>query len=200
MKYIGIKNIESEFIKSKHCSKKQFHFFTCILLFLLTCSCLNISMIEVLGISKFITNVAARWTPKIEDLGKIKFVNLLIDNNGFKDGIFRVSSPFKNYFVKNETDTILNVYGLGDVVVISPIEGRIKSVKYNNGYCDILIENSKIIVHLSEVDFACSNEGDYVLVGDKIAVSLNSIIKFSISCNGEYLSLPAGKNGDTFFE
>jgi len=200
MKYIGIKNIESKFVKSRNCSKKNFHIFTCVFLFLLTCSCLNISMIELLGISKFITNVAGRWTPKIEDLGKIKFVNLLFDNNSSKDGIFIVASPFKNYYVKNETDTILNVCGLGDIVVISPIEGRIKSIKYNDGSCDILIENSKIIVQLSEVDFACINEGDYVMVGDKIAVSLKSEIKFSIVCNGEYLSLPAGENGDTFFE
>ena len=200
MTYIGIKNVDSKFVKSAGIKRKSLNIFACCFLFLLSCACLNISMIDSLGVSKFIVNVAGRWTPKTEDLGKIKFVNFLFDDNILKDGIFIVSSPFKNYYVSNESATVLNVYGLGDVIVISPIEGRVQSIKYLNGECDIALENNNIIVMLSGIDFACINEGDFVKVGDKIAVSLSSEIKFKMICNGEFLELPAGKNNDTFFE
>ena len=57
-----------------------------------------------------------------------------------------------------------------------------------------------IIANLISIDYACVSVGDSVKTGDKIAVSLNSEIKFSLLCNGEYIQLYSGGLGDTFFE
>lgn len=199
MKYKGIRNVESTFKKSQTLTKKSLHFFACIFLSLLVCSCYNISLIDALGLNKYIAKVMANWNPKTEDFGKIKFVHFSF-NSKDSDGVFIVNSPFKNYYVTNISDTILSVNGLGDVVVISPIDGRILDVKITEGKCDISIINSNVIVNIMGLDYACVSVGQDIKTADNIAVCLDSVLQFSIVCNGEYIPLPASGSGDTFFE
>lgn len=199
MSYKGIQDIDCKFEKSQTISKKSLHFFACIFLSLLICACYNISLIDTLGLKNYISKVVASWSPKAEDFGKIKFVNFSFNTkNG--DGVFMVNSPFKNYFVTNISDTVLCVNGLGDVVVISPIDGAVQDIKIQNGKCNISIVNNNIIVNLAGVDYACVEVGQTLKMADKIAVCLNSVLQFSIICNGEYIELPANGAGDTFFE
>lgn len=200
MKYRGIKNVNSSFNKSVTVKRKSLHFFACIVVTLLLCACYNVSLIDTLGLQDFISRVTSNWTPKPDDFGKIKFVNFSFNNNQNSDGIFMVSSPFKNYYVTNVSDTLLEVNGLGDVIVISPIDGVVQNVSYKGEKCTISLINNNVIVNLQNIDYACVNVGQQVVAGEKIAVSLNSSIHFSIICNGEYISLPASGAGDTFFE
>lgn len=199
MKYEGIKNINCKFKKSQTLSKKNLHFFACIFLSLIICACYNISLIDSLGLKNYISKVLANWSPKAEDFGKIKFVNFSFNSqNG--DGVFMVNSPFKNYYVTNISDTVLSVNGLGDVVVISPIDGVVQDVKIQSGKCNISIVNNNIIVNIEGVDYACVEVGQSLKIADNIAICLDSVLRFSIICNGEYVELPARGAGDTFFE
>ena len=200
MKYKGIKNVNSSFNKTVTVKRKSLHFFACIVLGLIVCSCYNIAFIGEFKLTKFITQITSNWTPKPDDFGKIKFVNFSFNNDKNGDGIFIVSSPFKSYYVTNISDTILEVNGLGDVVVLSPIDGTVQDICVRGEKCDITLCNSNVLVLLQEVDYACISIGKIVSAGDKIAVSLNSKIRFSIVCSGEYISLPAGGVNDTFFE
>lgn len=199
MKYKGIKNINCSFEKSQTLSKKSLHFFSCIFLSLLIGACYNISLIDSFGIKNYVSKVISSWNPKSDNFGKIKFVNFSFNTkNG--DGVFIVNSPFKNYYVTNISDTILNVNGLGDVVVISPIDGVVQDIIIEECKCNISIVNNNVIVKIMGVDYACVEVGQSLKMADSIAVCLNSVLQFSIICNGEYIALPANGVGDTFFE
>lgn len=201
MKYKGIKNIESAPNVVKAIKPKNLKFLSTIFLCILTFACLNISVFNAFDVSGFIKRITLNWTPKPEDMGKIKFVNFSFNNKGDKeDGIFIVSSPFKSYFVNNITPTLLEVNGLGDPVVISPISGVVQTIKTEKGKCDISITSGNVIVNLKGLDYACTSVGTKVQTGTKIGVSLNSKISFSIVCDGEYISLPASGLEGTFFE
>ena len=200
MKYNGIKNVNSSFNKSITVKRKSLHFFAFIVICILLCASYNVSLINAFGIKEFIVTITSNWTPKPDDFGKIKFVNFSFNNNNSADGIFMVSSPFKNYYVSNISDTLLEVNGLGDIVVISPIDGVVQSVGYKGEKCNLALVCDNVVVNLQNIDYACVNTGQKVSVGEKIAVSLNSQISFSIICNGEYINLPASGAGDTFFE
>ncbi len=199
MKYKGIQNVDSEFKKTAVLNKKSLHFFSCVFLLLLIGACYNISLINSFGIKNYVSKVISSWNPKSDDFGKIKFVNFSFNTkNG--DGVFMVNSPFKNYYVTNISDTVLSVNGLGDVMVISPIDGVVQDVIIKEGKCNISIINNNVIVKIMGVDYACVEVGQSLKMADNIAVCLNSMLQFSIICNGEYIALPANGVGDTFFE
>ena len=200
MKYKGIKNVDCRFSKTQIVKRKGLHFFTCLFMCVVTFSCYGVSLGNIKGLKDFIYRVTSNWTPKVDDFGKIKFVNFTFDELKNSDGIFMVSSPFKNYYATNITDTILQVNGLGDVVVQSPIDGVVLSVLMEQNKVSIALSCNNIIVYLKDIDYACVEVGQKVKSKDKIAVSLSSKITFSIVCNGEYISLPAGGCADTFFE
>ena len=199
MKYSGIKNVKSGFSKVKTVKRKSLHFFACFAICLLMLSCYNVGLIESVGLKQFVVRITNNWTPKPDDFGKIKFVNFLFNNNN-SDGVFIVNSPFKNYFATNITQTQLQINGLGDIVVISPIDGFVQSISFEHNKYSLVITNSNVMVNIGELDYVCIAEGSEVKVGEKIAVSLSSVITFSIVCSGEYVELPAGGVGDTFFE
>ena len=199
MKYKGIKNVNSCFSKVKTVKQKSLHFFACVCICLLMLSCYNVGLVESLGLKQFVIRVTNNWTPKPDDFGKIKFVNFSFNNNN-SDGVFIVNSPFKNYYATNITQTQLQINGLGDVIVISPIDGFIQSITYEHNKYSLVIKNSNVMVNIGELDYVCIAEGSGVSAGEKIAVSLSSVITFSIVCSGEYVELPAGGIGDTFFE
>ena len=199
MKYKGISNCISTFSKAKTVSRKKQNFLAYTIVYMLVFMSFTLPLINTFNVSNFIKRVTSNWTPKTEDFGKIKFVNFSF-NNKSSDGVFMVNSPFKNYFAQNITDTCLMVSGLGDVMVLSPIKGKIQSIVFNNGLCNISIINQNVIVNLLDLDYPCVSEGDSINAQDKIAVSMSSKIRFSILCDGEYIVLPAGECGDTFFE
>lgn len=201
MAYKGIVNINSTPNVSKVIKPKNLNIFAGIFLCFLTFACLNISLFNVFNLSSFVKRITLNWTPKPEDMGKIKFVNFSFNNKGENsDGIFIVSSPFNSYYVTNKTDTCLSVNGLGDCIVLSPITGVVQAVEISKGKCNISITADNVIVNLLGLDYACTSVGAKVTAGSKIGVSLNSLIDFSIVCDGEYISLPAGGAEGTFFE
>lgn len=202
MKYSGIKNINSKpETVSTVIKKKSLHIIASLFLCVISFACLNVSLINDFSISKFVKRVTSYWVPKIDDMGKIKFVDFSFNNSSnYDDGIFMVSSPFKNYFVSNNTDEILEVYGLGDVVVLSPISGKILSIENIDNKYQISIMSGNVIVKLSQLNYVCTNIGNNVEIGEKIGVSLDSNIKFCIICDGEAVKLMANSSGDTFFE
>lgn len=198
MKYVGINNIKCKFETSVPIKHKKLHFFAYVLLFA-TVVVSGVGSMDIFSIRNYVSRIVSSWTPKSDDFGKIKFVNFsFTDKSG--DGIFMVTSPFKNYYVTNISDTVLSVYGLGDIVVLSPIDGVVQDIIIQNGKCNIAIVNSNVVVWLKDVDYACVDVGNTLLSGDKIAISLDSRLQFSILCDGEFIQLPATNAGDTFFE
>jgi hypothetical protein len=195
----GIKNIRAEVTSAPAPSKKTMHFFECVLACLAIFLCWNISLLDAVGVSDFVKRVTSSWTPKQEDIGKIKFVSFSFENGTENDGVFIVSRPFKNYYATNVDSTTLEVNGLGDFVIISPIDGVVQDVSFSAGKCAISIKNQNVIVQLLQVDYACVSVGESVQVGQKIAVSTSSILQFKLLCDGQYITLSADNCGDTFF-
>lgn len=201
MAYNGVKNIDSKPKMETNIKRKNQHILASAFLCLLAFSCINFSVLSGSAIGAFIKRVTLNWTPKPEDMGKIKFVNFSFNSNGDNSGgIFIVSSPFKSYFASNVSATCLEVNGLGDVVVISPISGVVQTIETKNGKSDISIVNGNVLVKLMGLSFACIDAGNRLEEGQKIGISLESKINFSILCDGKYIELPASGKGDTFFE
>lgn len=200
MKYNGIKNVNSGFKKTKTIKRKRLHFFSLFAIILLLSSCYNLGFVNWQKLQIFIKTITNNWTPKPDDFGKIKFVNFSFSNNKNSDGVFIVSRPFKNYYATNINETFLEVSGLGDVVVISPIDGIVQDIIFEENKYKILLASNNVIVGLYGIDYACINVGSKVKTGEKIAISLNSKIGFNILCSGAYIALPAAGANDTFFE
>ena len=198
MKFSRVKNIESKAIVSPSISKRKLSIFSFIFVFIISLSMLNIGLSNS-TIASFVKRVVMYWSPKEDDFGKIKFVNFSF-NSSKDSGVFIVEKPFKNYVVKNITPQVLEVRGLGDSVVISPVSGRVKSIDFVSGKYNLVIENGNVLINLSKLDFVCVSVGDSVVVGQKIAVSNNSLIEFSIVCDNKLIDLPAGDASETFFE
>ncbi len=200
MKYVGISNINSKFKKQNNIKKREMHWLSCCIICLIVFSCLITSSNQNFQISNFISRVTSRWTPKVDDFGKIKFVNFSFDKTNKSDGIFIVNSPFKNYLVKNKTQTCLEVSGLGDIVVLSPIDGVVQDIDFSNQKYCLFISSGNVIVELKNIDYCCVSVGQKIKAQDRVAISMESTVDFSIICDGEYVQLPAGETGDTFFE
>ncbi len=201
MAYSGIEEISCVAQNQvKVVKKKNLHFFGCLFMCMLTFACYNVSLTDSLGLKDFVQRVTASWTPKTEDIGKIKFVNFSFNENNNTDGVFMVSSPFKNYYVQNLSTTCLQVNGLGDMLVLSPIDGTVQDIIYSGGVYTISIVYGNVLVKLGGVDYACTSVGATVSSGDKIAVSLKSLITFEIVCDGKPVDLYSGGAADTFFE
>lgn len=198
MKYQNIKNIESHAEIVPCVSKRKLNVFAAALVFILSLSVLNIGIANS-NLSAFVHRVIMYWSPKEEDIGKIKFVNFSF-NSSKDNGVFIVESPFKNYVAKNKTPKILEVSGLGDSVVLSPINGRVKAVDFVAQKYNIVIESGNVLVNLTKIDYTCVSVGQNVSVGQKIAISNDSLIEFSIICDEKFIDLPAGDASDTFFE
>lgn len=199
--YTGIQNSSAQVkISPNVVRKKQLHIFSCLFVFMLTFACLNLSLISGLGLSDFIKNITGKWTPKTDDIGKIKFVNFSFNNPESPNGVFIVSSPFKNYWATNIDDTCLQVSGLGDMFVLAPITGKVQSVNCKQGQCSIAISYGNVCVQIGGLDYAVASVGAQVNQGDKIGVDSDSLITFKLLCDGQYIALPASGVGDTFFE
>lgn len=200
MKYEGIEHKEAKIVANFGIKRRNLHIFSCILLCFVMISVLGANMWASLGIDASLKRITSRWAPKDEDFGKIKFVNFLFEDKSKDDGIFIVKSPFKNYYANNISKTCLQVFGLGDPIVYSSIDGVIKNITFDGKKYSLQIENNKVVVDLSDLDFVCVASGNNVRSGDKIAISNDSKIHFSLSVDGENLELPASGVNTTFFE
>lgn len=199
--YTGIDNTNcTATINAKVVRKRQLHILSCAFVCVLVFACLNISLLSSLGISNFVRNITSRWTPKTEDIGKIKFVNFSFNNPESPNGVFIVSSPFKNYYVTNVDETCLQVNGLGDMIVCSPIAGKVQDVQCHQGVYNLTIAYGNVCVILGGLNFVTTSVGATVSEGDKIGVDTDSLITFKILCDGKYIPLHASGAADTFFE
>lgn len=197
MKYSRVENIVGRI--EKPIKKKNLHIFSYLFVCLVVFSMLGFSTIEGTNISYFIKRITASWTPKAEDIGKIKFVDNIGNNHG--DGsMFIVSRPFKNYYANNITKTKLEVFGLGDVIVLSSIDGVVSSIEYYGSKYILEIVSGDLRVRLEELDNVCVEKNERVVCGQKIAVSDNSRVIFSLILAGKEIGLSAGGVNDVFFE
>lgn len=199
MFYKGIENISATQNKQQPVKRKNLHLLTVFLLCFVCVSCFGGVLFSDSTISAFVKRVTAMWTPKTEDFGKIKFVNF-ISHDSSDNSVFIVSSPFKSYYVKNMDSTTLEVFGLGDQIVLSPIDGVVQKIEFENQKYFVSVASGNVVVKLLELDNVCVFEGDNLKIHDKIAVSIESRIVFQIVCDGEPIELHADKAGDTFFE
>ena len=199
MKYRGIEEKQARVETVGGLKKQTLHIFSCALLCCLLVSTTFANIFDF-SLKSSIKRITSRWSPKQEDFGKIKFVNYNFNFENLDDGIFIVKSPFKNYYANNISKTELEVFGLGDPIVLSPIDGKIESVKLKQNKYAITITNGKVKVELSNLNFVCINQNDVVKAETKIAVSESSKILFRLMFDGEYVELPASRANTTFFE
>lgn len=201
MKYAGIEQKQAQVTTRNMIGTHTLHIFSCVFVCLLIASTMFANMFDT-NIRASIGLITSRWTPKQEDFGKIKFVNYNVDNSKNKsgDGVFIVKSPFKNYYANNVTKTELEVFGLGDPIVISPITGQISEIKQKNQKYKLTISSDSVKVILSDIDFVCASTNDQIQVGQKIAISSASKVNLSILVGGEYVELLASGLNTTFFE
>lgn len=196
MAYKGIENIKAKEQAKPLIAHKKLHIVSVLFFCLIVLSAMGVGVSG--NVSVFVKRVTARWNPKTEDFGKIKYVNFFVGDKN--NSVFIVSSPFKNYYANNLDSTTLEVFGLGDVVVLCPIDGVVKDVEIDNQKYTVKISNGNVVVILSGLDNLCAKKQEKLNKGDKIAVSLESRIVFQIVCDGEKIELPASEIGDTFFE
>ena len=196
MKYDRVRNVEGNV--EKPIKKKNLHMISYFFVGLVVFSMFGFSYIENTNISCFVQRITANWTPKTEDIGKIKFVTNVKNNGG--DSMFIVSRPFKNYYANNISKTKLEVFGLGDVIVLSSIDGIIKHIDYNDGKYNVDIVSGDVCVCLELLDNICVSEKENVVCGQKIAISNGSKILFSLKLAGREIELSAGGVNDVFFE
>ena len=198
MKYEGIENIQAKQTKQQVFEHKRLHLFSVLLFCLIAFSAVWVGIGDRSNISLFVKRVTAKWNPKTEDFGKIKFVNFSVKEKD--NSVFIVSSPFKNYYANNLNKTTLEVFGLGDQVVLCPIDGIVSDIEFEKQKYTIKISNGNVVVVLANLDNICGSKNDKLCEHDKIAVSIASRVVFQIVCDGEYIELPASGIGDTFFE
>ena len=199
MTYKGIENKQARVAIKNIMQKHTLHIFSCVLLCFLMISTTFVNVFDF-GLASSIKRITSKWTPKQEDFGKIKFVNYNFQSPNQETSVFIVKSPFKNYYANNITSTQLEVFGLGDPIVLSSIDGSIKKISKDNMKYNLVIENNKVNVEIKNLDYVCVTEGDVVSVGTKIAISNDSKIVFRLKFDGEYVDLPASRANTTFFE
>ena len=201
MSYVGIENKKAQ-VKIKNIMQKHtLHAFSCLLFCAVVVSVLFANLFSS-EINLSIKRITSRWTPKQEDFGKIKFVNFDFSSqkNSEENASFIVKSPFKNYYANNVSKFELEIFGLGDPVVYSPIDGTVRYEKLNQSKYILTIESDKVKVEIGGVDYVCVNQNQQVETQTKIAVSSASKILFKIKVDGEYVELIASGANTTFFE
>ncbi|MBQ8468582.1 MAG: hypothetical protein IJ542_02370 [Clostridia bacterium] len=200
MYYSNVNQVKSSSKTTRVTTRKKQHFLASFVLCLLVVSGFGLTINSEHKLSTYLKRITNRWVPKEEDIGKIKFVNFSFVENEAQNGVFIVSSPFKNYYANNITKTSLEVFGLGDPIVISPIDGVLQKVELKNNKYDICLCNNDVKVFIKDVDFVCANEGDNLTKGQQLAVSSASRIIFELQFKSESVELPAAGANDTFFE
>lgn len=196
-----LKTGKSESKKSVLVTRKKLATISCLFCVLLSFSVCGFSL-SYFGFKDEVKRITASWSPKLQDIGKLKFVNReeIMTEQEVSLTVSDMSMPFEYSYVF-AGDGSYTVSGLGSVIVKSCLNGKVTKIENKGLSKTITISHGKGLTSVYEnLDNVGVKVGDGVKKNTAIGVSNNSQIGLKLLLSGKVIAGLSVKNGEMIFE
>jgi len=202
-KYKNVKHLRTEKVTEKKgiiMPTKKLKFFGGLFCIMLTFATLGLSVLS-LGFSSEIRRITASWSPNLQDIGKLKFVDggqMSEEEVAALSG--EMAMPFDYSYVSEIGAGSFLVSGLGSVVVKSCLDGKVAKVESSGDKKIITISHGRGLSSVYEsIDTVGVKQGDKVKKNTAIGVSLSSEIVLKVLLGGKVIAGLTVKDGEMTF-
>lgn len=194
-----LKTVKSETQKTVF-SKRKLFALSSLFCVLLSFSILGFSL-PVFGFSKEVKQITSCWSPNLQDIGKIKFVNKeeTMTEKEVHLSVSEMCMPFENCFVSEGEECFL-VKGLGSMVVKSCLAGKVSKIENKGLQKNVTISHGKGLVTVYEnLDTVGVKTNESVKKNSPIGISYSSQIMLKILLAGKVVAGLCVKDGEMTF-